>query len=111
MLRHLQLNRESIRAIECLERPARYIVPGESICQCARTGRALLLAVDSGRLGIAPEAGVPIPTWRHDTVPGIFRGQIEISLGQVLRTEAAPVVEGLLGLISAARVGTATAQS
>ena len=50
--------------------------------------------------GIAPEAGVPIPTWSHDAVPGILRGQIEISLGQVLRTEAAPVVECVLGLIA-----------
>ena len=39
MLMHPQLKRESIRAIEYLEGPGRYIVPGESICQCARTGR------------------------------------------------------------------------
>src|ERR1700722_16352590 len=43
--------------------------------------------------GIAPEAGVPVPTWRHGAVAGILRGQTEISFGQVLRTEAAPVVE------------------
>src|ERR1700733_3394215 len=50
--------------------------------------------------GIAPEAGVPIPTWIHGAVPGILRGQRQISLGQVLRTEAAPVVECVLSLIA-----------
>src|ERR1700678_965293 len=50
--------------------------------------------------GIAPEAGVPIPTWIHCAVPGILRGQREISLGQVLRTEAAPVVECVLSFIA-----------
>src|ERR1700744_2828197 len=29
--------------------------------------------------GITPEAGVPVPTGSHAAVPGILRGQVEIS--------------------------------
>ena len=54
----------------------------------------------TGQPGIAPETGVPIPTWSDATITGVIRSQIDISLGQILRAQAAPVVERVFGLIA-----------
>src|ERR1700733_8452378 len=50
--------------------------------------------------GIAPETRVPIPTWVHATVTGVSRSQIHIRLSQILRAQAAPLIERIFRLIA-----------
>src|ERR1700693_5043104 len=50
--------------------------------------------------GIAPETRVPIPTWSHATVTSVSRSQIHIRLGQILRAQAAPLIERVFSLIA-----------